>query len=92
VALKLLTDPPVDLHPRKADRPVDPDDANLAALDEFVQLRPRDSEDRSPQTFINKVKVCLVESEDRYWAELSNFGNRFVNVPESAVRKYERLL
>jgi ATP-dependent Lon protease len=48
--------------------------------------------DQGPQTFIDKVKVRLVESEDKYWAELTNFGNQFVHIPEAAVRRYERLL
>jgi ATP-dependent Lon protease len=41
---------------------------------------------------IDKVKVRLVESEDKYWAELTNFGNRYVHVPEDVVYQYERLL
>ena len=30
-------------------------------------------------TFIDKVKVRLVDSD--YWAEVSNFGNKFVHIP-----------
>jgi ATP-dependent Lon protease len=41
---------------------------------------------------IDKVKVRLVASEDKYWAELANFGDKFVHVPEELVYKYERLL
>jgi ATP-dependent Lon protease len=41
-------------------------------------------------TFIDKVKVRLVDSD--YWAELSNFGNKFVHIPTDYVRNYERLL
>src|SRR5437868_2569633 len=37
---------------------------------------------------IDKVKVRLVESEDKYWAELANFGNRHVHVPEDVVYQY----
>src|ERR1019366_831917 len=35
-------------------------------------------------SFIDKVKVRLVDSD--YWAELSNFGNKFVHIPTDYVR------
>src|ERR671919_2695410 len=41
-------------------------------------------------TFIDKVKVRLVDS--RYWADVTNFGHKFVHVPENYVRDYDRLL
>jgi ATP-dependent Lon protease len=41
-------------------------------------------------TFIDKVKVRLVDS--RYWAEVTNFGHRFVQVPARYVEEYDRLL
>lgn len=41
-------------------------------------------------TFIDKVKVRLVDSD--YWAEVVNFGDRFVHVPTQYVRDYDRLL
>jgi ATP-dependent Lon protease len=41
-------------------------------------------------TFIDKVKVRLVDSD--YWAELANFGHKNVHVPEHYVRDYDRLL
>jgi ATP-dependent Lon protease len=41
-------------------------------------------------TFIDKVKVRLVDSD--YWAEAVNFGNKFVHIPAHYVREYERLL
>jgi ATP-dependent Lon protease len=41
-------------------------------------------------TFIDKVKVRLVDSD--YWAELNNFGNKFVHIQTQYVRDYERLL
>lgn len=40
--------------------------------------------------FIDKVKVRLVDS--RYWAEVSNFGHRYVHIPDHYVREYDRLL
>ncbi len=41
-------------------------------------------------TFIDKVKVRLVDST--YWAELSNFGNKYVHIPDHYVRDFERIL
>jgi len=41
-------------------------------------------------TFIDKVKVRLVDSD--YWAEAVNFGNKFLHIPTQYVRDYERLL
>ena len=41
-------------------------------------------------TFIDKVKVRLVDS--RYWAEVTNFGHRYVRVPDHYVRDFGRLL
>jgi ATP-dependent Lon protease len=41
-------------------------------------------------TFIDKVKVRLVDSD--YWAEAVNFGSKFLHIPTHYVRDYERLL
>jgi ATP-dependent Lon protease len=41
---------------------------------------------------IDKVKVRLVETHDKYWAELSNINLDFVNVDDSEIRRHERLL
>lgn len=41
-------------------------------------------------TFIDKVKVRLVDSE--YWAEVVNFGHSSVHIPDHYIRKFERLL
>src|SRR5688572_28392093 len=41
-------------------------------------------------TFIDKVKVRLVDSD--YWAEAVNFGHKFLHVPTQYVRDFERLL
>jgi ATP-dependent Lon protease len=41
-------------------------------------------------TFIDKVKVRLVDS--RYWADVTNFGHKYVHVPARYVEEYERLL
>lgn len=41
-------------------------------------------------TFIDKVKVRLTDS--RYWADVTNFGHRYVHIPDRYVREFERLL
>nr|AGC72562.1 putative ATP-dependent protease [uncultured bacterium A1Q1_fos_1870] len=46
--------------------------------------------DRGRHTFIDKVKVRLVDSD--YWAEVMNFGHKNVHVPEHYVRDYDRLV
>lgn len=42
------------------------------------------------QTYIDKVLVRLDGS--KYWAELVNFGHRFVHIPDTYPRAYDRLL
>jgi ATP-dependent Lon protease len=41
-------------------------------------------------TFIDKVKVRLVDSV--YWAEVTNFGHKYVHIPDHYVRDFDRLL
>jgi ATP-dependent Lon protease len=41
---------------------------------------------------IDKVEVRLLASENRFWATLSSFGEKFVHIPEQFVYQYERLL
>jgi ATP-dependent Lon protease len=62
-------------------------------------IRPDESEKakamlkrKGQHRLIDKVAVRLLASEDKYWAELSNFGDKFVHVPEEFVYKYDRLL
>lgn len=43
-------------------------------------------------TFIDKVKVRYLSDDDKHWAELVNFGHKFVHVPEHFLREYDRLL
>lgn len=46
--------------------------------------------DRGRHTFIDKVKVRLVDSD--FWADVTNFGHKSVHIPEHYVREYERLV
>jgi len=58
-----------------------PDEANKAQF----QLK-----DRGTATFIDKVRVRALEDKD--WAEMANFGNKFLHVPDQLIRKYPRTL
>ena len=62
-------------------------------------VRPDESElikslikEKGIYTIIDKVKVRLVETEDKYWAELVNLNINYVNVDEKVVQKYDKLL
>ena len=62
---------------------INPDEANK------IQSRVKE---KGEYTLIDKVKVRLLASEDKYWAEITNFGHSFIHVPGNYVAKYERLL
>ena len=47
---------------------------------------------KGKHTFIDKISVRLVASEDKYWATLVNFGYKNVHISENHIRKYEMLL
>lgn len=57
--------------------------------DEAMKAQSRVKE-RGEQGLIDKVLVRL--DGTKYWAELVNFGHRFVHIPDLIVRRYERLL
>ncbi|MFN3256265.1 MAG: protease Lon-related BREX system protein BrxL [Ilumatobacter sp.] len=70
---------------------------NQVLSDNFI--RPDESEKakaelkrKGKHRLIDKVDVRFVESDKKFWATLSNFGSKFVNIPEEIVYKYERLL
>jgi len=70
---------------------------NATLADNFV--RPEESNkaqsfvrEKGEHTIIDKIKVRYLSEDDRYWAELVNFGHKFVHIPESYVRQYDRLL
>src|SRR6202790_2852245 len=48
--------------------------------------------DKGKHTLIDKVQVRYVSEDDKYWAELKNFGHKYVHVPEHYVREFDRLL
>src|SRR5215203_4190908 len=41
---------------------------------------------------IDKVDVRLLASEDKFWAHLQSFNNKYVHISEDLVYKYDRLL
>jgi ATP-dependent Lon protease len=62
-------------------------------------IRPDESEKakaelkrRGQLRLIDKVDVRLLASEDKYWAHLSNFGEKFIHIPDDLVYKYDRML
>ena len=59
--------------------------------DERELVKSRVKEQTSLQ-IIDKVRVRLVETQDKYWAELSNINLDYVNIDAAEVRKHERLL
>jgi ATP-dependent Lon protease len=62
---------------------------NYIRSDESMKAQAR-VKDRGRHTFIDKVKVRLVDSD--FWAEVANFGHKYVHIPEHYVREYERLV
>ncbi|HEX3128029.1 MAG TPA: protease Lon-related BREX system protein BrxL, partial [Thermoanaerobaculia bacterium] len=62
---------------------------NYIRPDESMKAQAK-VKDRGRHTFIDKVKVRLVDSD--YWADVTNFGHRHVHIPEHYVRDYERLV
>lgn len=48
--------------------------------------------DKTKHTIIDKVQVRYVSDDDKHWAELKNFGHKYVHIPEHYLRDYDRLL
>jgi len=62
---------------------VRPDEANKAQS--LVKQKGR-------YTLIDKVKVRYLSEDDKYWAEIVNFGHKYVHIPDRFVRQFDRLL
>jgi ATP-dependent Lon protease len=62
---------------------------NYIRADESMKAQSKVKE-KGNWTFIDKIKVRLVDSD--YWAEVNNFGSKFVHIQTKYVRNYERLL
>jgi ATP-dependent Lon protease len=64
---------------------------NYIRPDEFMKAQSKVEQlQGEAHTFIDKVKVRLVDSE--YWAECVNFNHKFVHVSPQYARDYDRLL
>lgn len=70
---------------------------NNTLAENFV--RPEESnkaqalvKEKGRHVFIDKAKVRYLADDDKYWAELVNFGHKYVHVPERFMREYDRLL
>ena len=64
---------------------------NYVRADESEKIKSITRERRTHK-IIDKIKVRLVETEDKYWAELTNMGIKHVNIGEGVVRRYDKLL
>lgn len=62
---------------------------NYIRADESMKAQAK-VKDRGRHSFIDKVKVRIVDSD--YWAEVTNFGHKYVHIPEHYVRDFERLV
>ena len=77
-------------------------EAGLAVVNQTLQdnfIRPDESElakarvkQKGEYRLIDKVDVRLLASEDKFWAHLQNFNDKFVHIPENLVYRYNRLL
>src|SRR5829696_6088307 len=45
--------------------------------------------DKGKHTLIDKVQVRYVSDDDKHWAELKNFGHKYVHIPEHYLRQYD---
>lgn len=48
--------------------------------------------ERGKHSIIDKVQVRYVSDDDKYWAEMKNFGHKYVHIPEHFLREFDRLL
>ena len=73
-------------------------DAGLRVVNTTISsnfVRPDESnkvqslvKDKGKHTLIDKVKVRYLADDDKHWAELVNFGHKYVHVPEHYLRDY----
>jgi ATP-dependent Lon protease len=70
---------------------------NQTLADNFV--RPEEGnkaqariKEKGRHVFIDKAKVRYLAEDDKYWAELVNFGHKYVHVPDRFMREFDRLL
>lgn len=64
---------------------------NFIRPDESELLKARVKQ-RGQVRLIDKVDVRLVSSEDKFWAHLQNFNDKYVHIGDDLVYRYDRLL
>ena len=66
---------------------------NFIRPDESQKAQSRVKE-KGQFSFIDKIKVRLLVSQDKYWAEAFNFGDKYIHIPDVYIQneEYERLL
>lgn len=64
---------------------------NFIRPDEAELVKARIKQ-RGQYRLIDKVDVRLLASEDKFWAHLQNFNDRYIHIPEEVVYRYDRLL
>jgi len=90
-----LPEAPPEVRPVRGDEPEKQGQERVLRVEKGSEPADRavqNGEDEQQHRLIDKVNVRLVASEDRFWAQLANFGDKYVNIPEEVVYKYDRLL
>ena len=64
---------------------------NYVRPDESMKAQAK-VKSKGRHSFIDKIEVRLVASEDKYWATLINFGYKYVHISDRDINKYEKLL
>ena len=64
---------------------------NYVRPDESMKAQAK-VKNNGKHTFIDKVSVRLVASDDKYWATLVNFGYKYVHIADREIDKYDRLV
>jgi ATP-dependent Lon protease len=64
---------------------------NYVRPDESMKAQAK-VKSKGRHSFIDKISVRLVASDDKYWASLINFGYRNVHISDRDINKYEKLL
>jgi ATP-dependent Lon protease len=65
--------------------------SNFVRLDEANKAQSL-VKDKGKHTLIDKVQVRYLSEDDKHWAELKNFGHRYVHIADHYLREYDRLL
>ncbi|MFP4492426.1 MAG: protease Lon-related BREX system protein BrxL [Puniceicoccaceae bacterium] len=64
---------------------------NVVSASESTKAQAKVKESGA-HTIIDKVKVRYLSDDDKFWAECTNFGHKYIHIPERFIKEYERLL